>query len=148
MTLAGRRYRDDITNNCGPCDCPPLAKLKGIFERVITLENACNRYVREGAVAHVDNPEDREFADPAFTQAYATTHAEWEQAKKVYQQTLPEYAAQGDMLFKLHDPEKQRIVRTMSYPEVQRELHITRNDLAPLITLNCAHCERYWGVAV
>lgn len=149
MTLAGRRYREDITNACGPCDCPQLTELKGLFERVNALEKACDTYVHEGAVAHVDNPADAEFADPAFTKAYADTHTAWKQAQETYHRTLlPQIAQRGEVLFKLHDAEKQRIVRTLPYTEVQRELHITRDDLAPFITLNCARCERYWGVAV
>ena len=149
MTVAGRRYREDIENACGPCDCPQLAELKGLFENVSALEKACDKYVHEGAVAHVDNPADAEFADPAFTQAYADTHTRWEKVKETYHNyALPNHAVKGDLLFKLHDAEKQRIVRTMPYTEVQRELHITRNDCAPFITINCARCERYWGVAV
>jgi hypothetical protein len=148
MSQAGRVYENDIRGSCGPCDCPSLADLKGMADRIGDLEKACRTYVSEGALAHLDNPVDEEYADLAFTQAYADTYNEWEGMKKSYDLRLHQKAKKGDIVFFLHNPDAQAMVRTMPYAEVQRELHLHRNDLAPFITINCAHCHRNWGVAV
>lgn len=149
MTSASRAYEQDIRGACGPCDCPQLARLKQQYDTVRSLEQACTTYVREGALAHLDRPEDTEFADPAFTRAYAETQKKLEQeAKPAYDAALTQEAQKGSIIFFLHDLTQQKVARTMPLAEVSRELHITRNDLAPFITINCAHCRRNWGIAV
>jgi hypothetical protein len=148
MTLEARKYMESITESCGPCDCLPLAALREQYEEIKELKVTCERYVSEGALAHMVDKADLEFADPAFTQAYKEAAQTLQARVQAYDRQMHEEAERRNIIFFVHDPEKRAVVETISYAETNDRLQKAEHDLAPLITMNCPRCLRNWGVAV
>ncbi len=148
MISQAQKYIETINEFCGPCDCPQLARLRAQYIEIQAEKATCERYVSEGALAHMVNKADLAFADPAFTRAYQTAAQKLQAKVQAYDVQMHEEAERKNILFLVHNPEKGAIVETISYAETNRRLEKAEHDLAPLITMNCPHCLRNWQVAV